>query len=302
MKIKKYIQKINDNSYYCKLAVSPTSSPLFEKGEIATYEKAMLTLKKELNKIKLNKEKLYKLNFFQLSQQIIKKNNQEALNVFIEKVSILKKNIYVEMIEYQGLKKKLVDQQLNTVFPKEIEELLADAQDRLLDEVEVMFSDMIQKRIKNTKELEQVRNYKESEESQGILKLINSIPGNKIITLFDGQSIEIYDVNEKGYVGYDQLHVTMLYKKLDSVRNNTGTLILRQFIPDTQEDYITPEGNTIQIPWKAVYGAILKKDSLIAIDAEELEKSFNFDIDGNPIVPEEFVIYRDFDDLFLSVK
>lgn len=250
-----------------------------------------------------NKDRKYcELSFFELSEKIIKKESYEALDFFIKKVNKLKEKIYLEMTEKYGFEKKVAQKELKFIFPKNIENLLADAQYKLLDKVEEMYKKVLEKEVQNVKDLETINSYKESEESKKILELINSIPGEKNITLFDGKSVEVFNISGKGEVGYEDAHIHMLYKKLDLVRDNNGTLILRQFIPDTNEDYVTLKGEKIQVSWKAIYGAILRKGSLIAIDAEELENSCKFNKNGEPLPPEEFVIYRDFDDLFLSVK
>ncbi|MDD2741269.1 MAG: hypothetical protein PHV02_03290 [Rhodocyclaceae bacterium] len=130
-----------------------------------------------------------------------------------------------------------------------------------------------------------------------LLDAICQIPGRKIITISDSEDDFDFDVHADGSVGYKPSHRHMLLAALRNGLENDCGLIIRQFIPDSEEPVVMPNGNTVMMPWKALYGIRLGGGNIEALSAEVVEQCCTTDsCTGDTFDSEPFVVYKDFAD------
>lgn len=126
-----------------------------------------------------------------------------------------------------------------------------------------------------------------------LLKRILKIPGQKILTLFDGGRFFNIDVNSDGVFGYVEGLDALFKAKLCSAFLGSASLIIRQFLPITIERKIN--GRNIQMPLKNVYAAVIKDGTWRGLSKSEVREAHCIDADtGKPITPEKDVFFCDF--------
>lgn len=295
MAIKKYIIKNTTNQFSAKLSHSQTSTPIIEKHGFSSHEEAMFWLEEELEKIKPSYSKMSfsKLaNIIEINPQDLKAKEQLRYNI-----DSLKDSILFTLVIKENWSEKKASEHIKKICGKNWTESFKKAKDNTLDALIFLEQEKTETRLKNMLKYHQDSQWKGSEEALLLLEVIKKLPGDKIITTNINMEIESFDIKENGQVGYAKEHENFLLKKFDMGFTHKNSFIIRQFIPNSKEE-VLKNGKKILIPWKALYGFILSEDGIVALPAEEVEYSMNHDCNGNPIQPEELVIYKDFSEVF----
>lgn len=95
----------------------------------------------------------------------------------------------------------------------------------------------------------------------------------------------------------DMLKLQLL-RLLEEGCGQHGSVIVRQFIPDSEELVTLPNGKAISMPWKAIYGVFLAKGECHGLTAEDVERASTTDARTNQKLPsEDLTIYKDFNDI-----
>lgn len=116
---------------------------------------------------------------------------------------------------------------------------------------------------------------------------IKSLHGQKILTLSLVDSHQMFDVSADGVVGYEKEHEHILVLKLATALKDSGSLIIRQFLPF--QAYKNEQG--IFIPFKNLYGLFLGHNDIIGITKEELKIAFETDSNNGEKIEKEKGIY-----------
>ena len=124
---------------------------------------------------------------------------------------------------------------------------------------------------------------------EAVIKCIEKIPGQKIITLMSPNSVNqmmTIDLSADGAWGYEPAHLAMFKAKLVSAINSEyGSVTIRQFLPTLFSE---------KIPNKIIYGIIFNKGEMRAIRPDHLADVFEHDNStGKYIGKEDGVTYGD---------
>jgi hypothetical protein len=133
--------------------------------------------------------------------------------------------------------------------------------------------------------------------AENFLRTIQGIPGRKIVTITHDDSSQEFDIDEAGMVGYALSHKDLLLEILQKGFADTAGVMVRQFIPSSEELVTLPNGRKVNIPWKALYGAFLAEGKVTYLPAEEVEQAMTTDNNsGKTIQMERFTLCRDWHD------
>lgn len=294
-KIKKYVKKINEHQYFARLAKNPDGPSIVERDNFQTQESAMNWLDEQLEIIQPSYENM---TFFKLSQ-IIKENpqNNKAIEALKYNLGNLKDEMLFTLVAKEGVPEKKAFKQVNQLCGKTWSESLEKAKNQTLDALISLEQEKTQERLSRMLKYTTNSLHKGSEEALEVLRLINLVPGKKIVTTNIDEESQIFDIDEKGVVGYAPEHQSHLLKIIDEGFKQPNTFVIRQFIPNSHEQVVLTNGKKVSIPWKAIYAFILHGDEIICVDEEEVEYSFTHDTRGNPIEKEEMVIYKNFKEI-----
>ncbi|MBC7660788.1 MAG: hypothetical protein H7249_13915 [Chitinophagaceae bacterium] len=135
-----------------------------------------------------------------------------------------------------------------------------------------------------------------NQKAQELLGKIRSLPGKKMLTLSvlleDDTSDFVFDITERGVVGYHEEHEEQLTTLLEFGIQNSGGLIVRQFTPMTYECK-AHDGKVLSFPYKLIYAIFLGNSEYFVLSKEETEDVCCTDSrTGVRLKKEDGVIYR----------
>ncbi len=119
-----------------------------------------------------------------------------------------------------------------------------------------------------------------------ILRMLDSIPGRKLLTFFINGNPYITD-----HPAYNQSEIPELLRLAESA--DCASLLIRQFIPATSCSITNSDGSLFDVPMKAVFGFYFCHGTWNPLSADAMEEATSYDIHGNRVFPEGDVIYRD---------
>lgn len=128
-----------------------------------------------------------------------------------------------------------------------------------------------------------------------LLQSVLKLPGNKIVTLVvQGREPFVIDIGQNGDVGYEKGHELVSMAKLVTAFRGAGALMIRQFLP-LRVQRVVPNGKTLWIPRKNVYGIRILGDKWEPLSGDEVRLMHTTDADtGQALPPEDDVRYADF--------
>lgn len=308
-KLKRFIIK-QGNQYLAKLAVSHNSKSIKSKlcnthAEAESYLAELDKVYKEKKKLRAQVKNLFKSMTMKeiveyIQNQKFEGNNRITQKNIMEQVfrSLFEeyKDYFVEMcadVLDMGIINAMsyVDEQLNVTTKT----LMKQAENGHIDTVFSFLSERIDNAlgIDTESEIEQENKGNTTLIGRELVEKIKKIPGRKIVTLSAGVYTQKFDIDEQGYVGYAPEHLNMLYELIDFALEENGGIIIRQFIPNSEELQVI-NGKQVKMPYKALYGIFIKEGEIYALPAEEVEISCSYDYNTNQkLEPEPMVIYRD---------
>jgi hypothetical protein len=127
-------------------------------------------------------------------------------------------------------------------------------------------------------------------ETLKIIELIQTISGNKVLTLA-ARTIFKIDVDEIGKFGYAKEHLLDFKVKLTNALREGGGLIIRQFL-NVKFEHKTQNGKLIWIPAKKIYGLFLGNNSFQPLSEQQVQEMFLIDYQtGQRIESEPGIIF-----------
>lgn len=129
-------------------------------------------------------------------------------------------------------------------------------------------------------------------EQNALIKAIQSIPGDKIVTLVlrDGRKY-VFDIHKDGSVGYDRSHKDFLAWRLSYGMLVGAELIIRAF-DESHKAMVKSLRGMIEVPWKNLYGAVLRDGGWMPLLASQIRAACTRNADtGESISLEEAVSY-----------
>jgi len=125
----------------------------------------------------------------------------------------------------------------------------------------------------------------------GIFEIIQSIPGQKILTLSFADEVFTIDVDKKGKFGYAKEHFLIFKVKLIRALNVGGGLIIRQFL-NIKFEHKAPNGKLMWIPAKKIYAIMLGNNSWQPLSEQQVREIHCTDCQtGKPIESEPGVVF-----------
>lgn len=302
-----------DDKILAKIAVNAKAKPIKQKL-CTTEQEAQAFFQAHLQQLKVNKKKRQKIRklFENMSfKEMAEYVKQEAQSDTTPKLA---KHVFervlddfrMDVISYQTmLKDMFIEQAIDYSGDKVGYSYTVAYQKALSGELDALIEQMDTEANQNTNNLmgqvvyisNDTLNYEGSEQAQDIVNKLRTIPGSKIITITTDYATEKFDINAEGVVGYAPTHLGMLCEMIDDALETTGSMIIRQFIPNSEEKKII-NGKEMMIPHKALYGLMMKESEIYALPAEEVEYCCTHDMNDQPLPAEEMVIFRDISEFF----
>lgn len=289
-KLKVYVTKVSDGHYDGKLATSITAIPVVSKTGFATDFETRQFLEHELYKISYP---YHQMSFYELSQQL---NNEEAREALRDKLADLEMTLLFEKIAKQDMPENQAHREVNILMGKKWTERVEKAKNNTLDALVEVQQEMVEKRLADNMQRVKEMQHIPSAGAISIINLLKKIPGSKMATISLSDRVEVFDINAKGKIGYAPEHFNSFGYLLDRGIKEQAVLMIRQFIPGTEELTTFPNGKQGLVPWKAIYGCGISPEGFTPFTAEDVEYSYTHDGADNPIVPEDMVIYKDISD------
>ena len=232
------------------------------------------------------------MSFYELSQNM---DDKEARKAFKANIMQLVKNLEFEKEMIQGIPEKQAKNQVIELVGSNLQDQVSRGKSRVLDALVDLHSEQVANRLQSVIDEIKTPSYIPPKNVQYIIDLLGAIPGNKIVTLNVNGMVESYDISANGQIGYSKQEFYNLAKLLEEAFEGQGFILVRQFIPNSEEVVESADGERVLMPWKALYGFMLAKQGFFALPAESVEATNTHDMDGN-VVEEDMVIYKDISD------
>ncbi|MBC3881579.1 hypothetical protein H8K35_08230 [Undibacterium sp. LX40W] len=128
-----------------------------------------------------------------------------------------------------------------------------------------------------------------------LIDVILKIPGKKQVTVISIGEAQTFDIAANGDIGYDKEHALELRRAIGlGISSPVGAIIVRQFIPNSEELVTFPNGKQGMMPRKSIYAIATGNEKFEFLSAEDVELAMTTDSEtGERIDPEPYVIYQD---------
>lgn len=293
-----------------KVAHNEKAKPIKQKL-CATEQEAQQFFKDTQKQLKDNKKKRQKIRklfedmSFKEMAEYVKQEEQSdivpklAKHVFEKEVEEFKSDLMTYLISVQDMSVEqaieYIEDKVGYGYKYTTQKAIEGVLDTIIEEIDEETDNLMSQVVYLHNG--EIVNYEGSEKAKDIVNKLIMIPGSKIITITTDSCSEKFDINEKGKVGYAPSHLGMFYELIDEALETTGSMIIRQFIPNSEEKKVI-NGKEMMIPHKALYGLMMSEGNVYAIPAEEVEYCCTHDQNDQPLPAEEMVIFRDIAEFF----
>jgi hypothetical protein len=234
------------------------------------------------------------MSFFDLAKHL---SDSGARAVFTDKVNELYEDLLFDKIVTLEISEKEAQDQVQDLIGRSFDIILSHAKNRTLDALVDLHEEEARERTDIL--MDYADTYIPTDEAMAIMKIILRIPGHKIISVILGNSVEYFDIISTGQIGYTKEHANTFAKLIEKALETEATLVIKQFIPDSEELAIDASGNARLMPWKAVYAMVVSLHGIFPLVAEQVEAMHSSE--EKDIYSDNMIIYKDILD-FIYLK